>query len=157
MVSKKMLFFGLLVWPANATNVRYWDECTGLCKYGQQKILRRCLGGVPSEADRCLGGGCDYKPFAILSKTRSARYTCDLPDNTEVAPCDLFHGVTGDHVVSQVFKNVSKDGLVTTKQLLPIDHVMPVVALILIEPHGMAVQQLALAVSSSEEELIHVL
>ena len=68
--------------------------------------------------------------------------------------------MTGDYAVlhvSLVFKNVPMDGLVTTKQLLPRDdHVMPVLDLILIEPHGMAVQQLALAISSSEKELIHV-
>ena len=49
------------------------------------------------------------------------------------------------------------DELVTTKQLLRRDdHLMLVLDLILIGPHGMAVQQLALTVSSSEKELIHV-
>ena len=152
------------------TNCRWlnwgaWDECTGLCGHGQQKRLRRCLGGVPGEAGCCPGDDCDYKPCsnpvgdtcaywsgwtewsscstscgagerrkqrtcygrdlekgydcdgsdyiaepcligngAYLNwsawsscsatcgeaiKTRSARHTCDLPDNTEVASCDL--------------------------------------------------------------------
>ena len=49
------------------------------------------------------------------------------------------------------------DGLVITKQLLLRDgHVMPVTDFTPIGPHGMAVQQLAWAVSSSENELIHV-
>ena len=68
--------------------------------------------------------------------------------------------MTGDHAVlyvSLVFKNVPLDGLVTTKQLLPRDdHVMPVMDFTPTGPHGMAVQQLALTVSSSEKELIHV-
>ena len=68
--------------------------------------------------------------------------------------------MTGDYAVlhvSLVFKNAPMDGLVTTKQLLPKDdHVMPVLDLILIEPHGMTVQQLALAISSSDKELIHI-
>ena len=130
------------------------------------KKLQHCLGGVLGEASCCPGDDVDYKPFAILSKTRSARHTCDLPDNTEVASCgpleccDLFHGVTGNQTVSHVslvFKNVPMDELVTTKQLLRRDdHLMLVLDLILIGPHGMAVQQLALTVSSSEKELIHV-
>ena len=113
-----------------------------------------------------LPGQAAVQPVVKLSKL-------DLPDTLVTFPIILklplvtfsnvvilFHGVTGDHVVShvsQVFKNVPMDGLAITKQILPRDdHVMPVMAFTPIGPHGMAVQQLAWAVSSSENELIHV-
>ena len=61
------------------TNCRWlnwgaWDECTGLCGHGQQKRLRRCLGGVPGKAgccpnNYCPSNYCDYKPLAILLDT----------------------------------------------------------------------------------------
>ena len=77
-----------------------------------------------------LPGPVVVQPVVKLSKL-------DLPDTLVTFPIilklplvtfsnvvTLFHGVTGDHVVShvsQVFKNVPMDGLVTTKQLLPRD------------------------------------
>ena len=113
-----------------------------------------------------LPGPVAVQPVVKLSKL-------DLPDTLVTFPIILklplvtfsnvvilFHGVTGDHavsLVSLVFKSVLMDGLVIIKQLLPRDdHVMPVMDFTPIGPHGMAVQQLAWAVSSSENELIHV-
>ena len=113
-----------------------------------------------------LPGQAAVQPVVKLSKL-------DLPDTLVTFPIILklplvtfsnvvilFHGVTGDHavsLVSLVFKSVLMDGLVIIKQLLPRDdHVMPVMDFTPIGPHGMAVQQLAWAVSSSENELIHV-
>ena len=39
-----------------------WNECVGLCGHGQQKRIRRCLGGVSGEPNCCPGDDCDYKP-----------------------------------------------------------------------------------------------
>ena len=51
-----------------------WDECTELCRHGQQKRLLRCLGGVPGEAGCCLGDDCDYKPCSnTVGDTRCFR------------------------------------------------------------------------------------